>query len=90
VKELLNRLLRLPHGDKIAHALVGFVLALLGGFILGFWGAIIATVVIGTLKELWDSNHPEDHVADWKDALATFAGGFLALLPLYWLGIWNL
>ena len=71
------------NGDKIAHALAGGIIygvcVLTGGAmrqqgydtILTKEFCLIPVIAAGIGKEIYDSQHPENHTADWKDAAAT-------------------
>lgn len=91
MKDLLNRLLALPYGDKLVHALVGLVIGLLFGVIaVAFFGegygpasAIVAALVAGVGKEVYDAEHPDVHTTDPLDVVATMLGGIVAAVPLY-------
>lgn len=61
--------------DKIAHFLIGAVLALALGYLLPPVFGVLASVLAGALKELYDHFHPDTHTVDVMDFVATLAGG---------------
>lgn len=63
--------------DKLLHILAGALIAAATWAVSGDAAAgIVAAVVIGAGKELWDAGQP-DHTPDVWDAIATAAGGVL-------------
>jgi hypothetical protein len=64
--------------DKIAHALIGAVIALALGYVMAFWIALICAIAVGFAKELYDHFHPHTHTCDGNDFLATAFGGLAA------------
>ena len=66
--------------DKIAHLLVGAVIALALGYVLPAWIGFVVAAVIGLLKEVYDYYHPKTHTCDGMDFLATAGGGLAAVL----------
>lgn len=87
MNKLLERVLALPHGDKIAHAGAGFFAGAFGAVVAGSWGAFAIVTVVAVGKELYDLPRKESHTAEGADALATLAGGAVALLA-YWGVVW--
>ena len=69
--------------DKITHFLAGAVIALALGYVLPIFYAMFAAVIVGALKELYYSFHPETHTADMLDFVATVAGGVAASLYVF-------
>jgi hypothetical protein len=76
--------------DRLEHEAVGFVVGLLSREIVSeirpdakplerFLLATIPVVLVAVGKELYDHQHPANHDADPRDAVATIAGGALAL-----------
>jgi len=41
--------------------------------------AILPSVLVGVLKEVYDHQHPDRHTSDWQDAGATVIGGAVGL-----------
>lgn len=63
--------------DKLLHILAGALIAAVAWAASGDAAAgIVAAVVIGAGKELWDAGQP-DRTPDVLDAIATAAGGVL-------------
>lgn len=60
--------------DKQLHFLAGAVIALTCGYFIHPVGAVLAAVLIGALKEIYDHYHP-NHTVDLRDFLVTAAGG---------------
>ena len=76
IEKILSFLNALP-SDKIYHCLGGVVLFAIGQL----FGYGLALAIIGAVtKEIYDYFHPENHTADWKDALATTLGGLLGYI----------
>lgn len=75
----MNRLPTLP-ADKANHALYGNFAALAGALLaphvgLPPWqGAVLANLLVATVKELWD-RYSGKGTPDWRDVAATCAGG---------------
>ena len=65
--------------DKALHALYGAVLFAAAHFLVAPINALAAVAVVGVLKEVYDRFHPA-HTPDWRDALATAAGGVIGFL----------
>ena len=63
--------------DKLKHLIAGFVVAVPFTLVFGIGSGILASVVIGIGKEIYDYFHPESHTADPVDAVATILGGIL-------------
>lgn len=63
--------------DKQAHFLAGAVIALALGYVLPIFYAMFVAVIVGALKEFYDSFHPAQHTTDMLDFVATVAGGLL-------------
>ena len=57
--------------DKQAHAITGTILFLALWIIFGMGYAYLATFIIALTKEVYDHFHPESHVSDPWDAVAT-------------------
>lgn len=68
--------------DKWAHLLGGAVITLALGCLTTVWLAFLAAVSAGFAKEAYDYFHPDRHMSDGFDFLATFAGGLAAALFL--------
>jgi len=66
--------------DKIAHILVGAVIALALGYVLPVWIAFAAATVVGLLKEVYDHFNPATHTRDGWDFIATAGGGLVGAL----------
>lgn len=75
--------------DKTLHALGGDVLFVAGRLAATAAGqspdialaAGMGLCVVGAVsKEIYDVFHPNTHTADWRDAVATIAGGALGAL----------
>ena len=69
--------------DKLLHFIAGQLIALIVFFFSdSIVFALIVTAAIGAIKELYDSDS-ETHTADFKDFIATVAGGvFLVVVVL--------
>jgi hypothetical protein len=71
--------------DKVAHFLVGYILAVHGSFAAIFLQTLSLTsclavgfalsVLVGIAKEVYDYLHPGTHTPDRADARATVVGG---------------
>jgi len=68
--------------DKIIHLLGGMVITLMLGYFLPISYCLIAAVVAGAAKELYDHFNPATHTVEMHDFLATAGGGFLASIFL--------
>ena len=70
--------------DKLGHFLAGMMVFFTVSFGApkqdGYWqyAPMAAVVVVGVGKEVYDSQHPENHTASGADAMATVAGGLTA------------
>lgn len=63
--------------DKVYHCLGGVVLFAIGQL----FGYGLALAILGAVtKEIYDYLHPENHTADYKDAIATILGGLLGYI----------
>lgn len=49
------------------------------------WYALLGVVMVAIAKEVYDHSNP-NHTVDWKDAMATVAGGLLVAIPLLFQG----
>ena len=67
--------------DKILHLIVGFVLTLLGLYILNF---LFLGVIFAFGKEIYDYITKRGH-AEWHDILYTLMGCGLAFITSFWL-----
>lgn len=83
----MNIATMIPH-DKALHALGGACLAALSFSLLIRLGAPapqlcarILVAAVGLLKEIYDKLNSERHTPDLKDAIATWLGGEIVLLP---------
>ncbi len=65
--------------DKQLHFLGGAVLSFIFSFISPLLGLFIA-VLIGWLKEEYDSRHPKNHTSDPLDMFATWLGGVAGVI----------
>ena len=65
--------------DKVTHFLAGAVIVLALGYVLPIFYAMFVAVIVGALKELYDSFHPATHTADMLDFVSTVAGGLLGV-----------
>ena len=72
--------------DKKLHFAAGAILAFIGGFYSIYFGIGLA-VGYGIGKEIYDYKHPKNHSVELMDALYTFAGAPLGLLPHLIIGI---
>lgn len=61
--------------DKQAHLLSGIALALALGYLFPPIYGVLAALVAGALKELYDHFHPDIHTCDVWDFVATLSGG---------------
>lgn len=76
--KIVNALLDIPH-DKLMHALFGVLIFAVGRQVHVLFGlALVAFFAIA--KEISDYYDPEHHTCDWRDAVATMAGGLLGWL----------
>lgn len=73
--------------DKQGHFLGGAVISLALGYVFPPLIGIFAAVVAGALKEAYDSLHPDSHVVDVWDFIATSAGGLAGGLFVYLIGL---
>ena len=69
--------------DKRLHFAVGVVVATLTSFFVPSL-AFPVLLVVAVGKEVYDYFHPANHTSDVTDALATIAGGTMALYALSW------
>lgn len=60
--------------DKQLHFLAGAVIALACGYFVPAWSALMVSVAVGGLKELYDSFHKDRHTPDLWDFYTTAAG----------------
>lgn len=77
IESMLSRLSSIP-ADKVSHFAVG---VLLYGALLPFIGyryALASVVIVGFLKEVYDTINKDKHTPDVWDALATSFGGAVA------------
>lgn len=70
------------YNDKLKHLAVGLAAGAVACLIGGPWAALVAGLVLGVGKELWDAQHPP-HVADVWDAVATLAGAVIGGLAVW-------
>ena len=70
------------YGAMLATVVCVLLVAVQTPVLLAALAAAVLVVVLGVGKELVDRMHPEDHTADWRDAVATAAGGALVVVPL--------
>lgn len=77
IEKLLGGLARLP-ADKVLHFALGVVLFALWLPFLGSLGALVAVVLAGVLKELYDAVRPGLHTPDLLDAVVTVVGAAVA------------
>lgn len=78
--------------DKANHAIYGAAVAVVAHLavrlVVQTSAPIASVAALGTVaavaigKELADRSHPASHTSDWRDALATFAGGLAACATL--------
>lgn len=61
--------------DKLKHFAVGFLIALIGAYLVVPCLGLAAAFLAGVAKETWDACHPPDTFDVW-DLLATAIGGF--------------
>jgi hypothetical protein len=73
-------LVKIPHFDKLLHA-VGAVILYTGARWIGGEPiqAVAAVTCILLAKEYWDGQDPENHTKDWWD----FGAGFFPLLAVF-------
>lgn len=69
--------------DKQGHFLGGSVIALALGYICPPLIGIFAAIVVGALKEAYDSLHPDIHTVDVWDFVATSLGGIAGGVFVY-------
>ena len=78
--------------DKQAHILAGYSIAATLAAVLtspiglgaACIAAVMATAIIGIIKEAWDYEHPLTHSAETWDFLATAIGGVLGTGMIYY------
>lgn len=63
----------MKHLDKLHHVVYSFALAVAGAFVFGPEAALIATALIGIVKEVYDELSP-GHRFDWWDLAANGVG----------------
>ena len=69
--------------DKLLHFLVGGVIAgVIYALFLNHWLALLATVVAGLAKEIYDYFHPDQHTVELLDVVATVVGAVPVLLAV--------
>lgn len=61
--------------DKLLHFYSGWALMLSASLFFGWQVGLVATVLAGIAKEVWD--RMGHGTPDWKDAAATAAGGLV-------------
>lgn len=72
---------KVPH-DKRLHLLAGAVIALLVGVFTEPALGLIAGIVAGVGKEVYDYRRPDKGTAEWADLGATFIGAWAATMLL--------
>lgn len=63
--------------DKIYHAVASYTAVLTLALFMPLAYAVVATLVVGALKEWYDHEHPP-HQAEWSDFWADVVGAVLA------------
>lgn len=65
--------------DKTLHLFIGAIVAAIVYIVTGgnVTLSILAAVVIGLLKEMYDALHPQKHTVDFLDFVVTGLGGVL-------------
>lgn len=89
MEKILSMLTAIP-ADKQGHALMGSVIFVLASFILLCFlpaplvppQALLVVAAIGALKEVYDAYHPDMHICDVWDWVATVAGGMLVYIAV--------
>ena len=83
---IVSLISKVPY-DKLLHFIVGLIVAAFFVIALKWagWEALLVTVAVGALKELFDWLTTEK--VEWWDAVATVIGG-LVILIFWLLGIW--
>lgn len=76
IETILAKLNSIP-ADKVMHFASGVVLFAVMLPFIGAGFALIAVLIIGILKELYDLSHKANHTPDIWDAGATFSGGLV-------------
>ena len=70
--------------DKKLHLIAGAIVAAIVYIVTGgsVMLSILAAVVIGLLKEMYDALHPKDHTVDFWDFAVTGLGGVLFIAAM--------
>lgn len=63
--------------DKKLHLICGFVICLLGNIINAKF-ALLVTILVGALKELYDRYNQDKHTVEFADFAYTVCGGAIA------------
>lgn len=88
LEKLFSLIASIP-GDKKDHFTGGMLLAMVVMNILvamqlsWVWasvGSVVFVCIVGYLKEMWDSEHSDNHTEDVKDFFATSVGGIVSTL----------
>jgi len=66
--------------DKYMHFIGGTLIFAVSHFVMAPMLALVAVLVMGIAKELYDNAHKAIHTPDYKDALATTLGGVLGFI----------
>ena len=73
--------------DKIAHALACYGAVLTLALVMPLWVAVVATLVAGAAKEVYDYKNPLTHTADWNDFWADCIGVGIAVVVVLGSGL---
>lgn len=71
--------------EKVVHIVISGGMMVLFFIMFGAAWAVLATLAIGTVKEVWDASRPDDHF-DLFDILANVAGIIIAALLIRLIG----
>lgn len=90
VSGLLARGIYNQQQDKVLHAIAGNLVAASAAVVAyygfdvskneAFWIGLASGVLVGLLKEVYDSQHRDRHTVDGQDAIATGVGGLAGAL----------
>ncbi len=69
--------------DKQFHFLTGATIAFTVSLFGGIWLGFLITVLVGYIKEVYDSYYPDKHTADVWDFAVTGLGGIFAVIITY-------
>lgn len=83
IEKLLKLIGKLPY-DKSLHFIIGALVFAMTFPVFG-WYALAIVACIAVIKEFYDRFTP-NHVSDFRDAIATFAGALVVAIPLVFTG----